>query len=193
MGTRRIVNAGTRLKRLRRLLRRIHLFTSHRRWRLRNVHPTFVIKKPADVSRDLVTGAFCYMGPGCYICSRVKLGNYVLIGPECAILSAAHIFDRVGVPVIFSGRPETPATEIEDDVWIGCRSIIKAGVRIGTGSVIAAGAVVTKDVPPFAIVAGVPAVMIRQRFADSAQREQHKAMIEQALLTGIHSFDDLMD
>ena len=55
-------------------------------------------------------------------------------------------------------------TVIGNDVWIGKRAIIKAGVKIGDGAVVGAGAVVTKDVPPYAIVAGVPAKIIKYRF-----------------------------
>ena len=59
----------------------------------------------------------------------------------------------------------TPPCEIGHDVWIGSNAFIKAGVKIGTGAVIGANAVVTKDVPPYAIVGGVPAKIIRHRFA----------------------------
>jgi hypothetical protein len=57
-----------------------------------------------------------------------------------------------------------PHTEIGNDVWIGDRAFIMAGVRIGDGAVVAAGAVVTKDVPPYAVVGGVPARIIKYRF-----------------------------
>ena len=56
---------------------------------------------------------------------------------------------------------------VEDDVWIGARAIIMSGVKIGQGAVVAAGAVVSKDVPPYAIVGGVPAKIIKYRFDDN--------------------------
>lgn len=62
---------------------------------------------------------------------------------------------------------ETPSTFIGNDVWIGTRAIIMPGVRIGDGAVIAAGAVVTRDVPPYAVVGGVPARVIKFRFGDA--------------------------
>ena len=63
--------------------------------------------------------------------------------------------------VIESGACTTPVT-IEDDVWIGANVVVLPGVRIGTHSVVAAGAIVTKDVPPYSLVAGVPAKVIKQ-------------------------------
>ena len=63
---------------------------------------------------------------------------------------------------------------IEDDVWIGCNATILQGVKIGTGAIVAAGAVVTKDVPPYAIVGGVPAKIIKYRFTE----EQIKGLLK---------------
>ena len=79
--------------------------------------------------------------------------------------------------MIFSGRPEVPSTVIGDDVWMGARSVIIAGTRIGRGAIVAAGAVVTKDVPEYAICAGVPAKVIRYRFA-AADQETHDEMLD---------------
>lgn len=67
---------------------------------------------------------------------------------------------------------------IEDDVWIGCNAIILKGVTIGTGAVIAAGAVVTKDVAPYSIVGGNPAKLIRKRFS-AEQLAEHKSLLEE--------------
>ena len=67
--------------------------------------------------------------------------------------------------------PQKGNIEIGDDVWIGLRATICAGVKIGQGAVIAAGAVVTKDVPPYAIVGGVPAKVIKYRFSEDIIEE----------------------
>ena len=67
--------------------------------------------------------------------------------------------------------PRTPETIIGNDVWVGLRVTIKAGVKIGTGAVIGAGSVVTHDVPPYAIVAGVPATIIKYRFSEGVIKE----------------------
>lgn len=87
---------------------------------------------------------------------RVEIGNDVIIGPKVVIHSGNHKFDRLDIPIRLQGWNTAPVI-IEDDVWIGAAAIILPGVRIGKGSVIAAGAVVIKDIPPYSIAAGVPA------------------------------------
>jgi acetyltransferase-like isoleucine patch superfamily enzyme len=99
-----------------------------------------------------------------------------MIGPELLITGADHRFDEPGVAVIFSGRPEPEACVIEDDVWIGARVTVLKGVRIGRGAIVAAGALVSRDVPPYTIVGGVPARPIRLRF-DEEQQKIHDAYL----------------
>ena len=91
----------------------------------------------------------------------VEIGSDVLIGPGARIISYQHQF-AAGTPIRRQptlGRP----IRIHDDVWIGANAIILAGVSIGRGAVIGAGAVVTRDVPPGAVAAGVPARVLRTR------------------------------
>jgi acetyltransferase-like isoleucine patch superfamily enzyme len=89
-----------------------------------------------------------------------------------------------GTPIYFSGRPPLPETVIEDDVWIGHRAILKAGVRIGRGAIVGAGAVVTKDVSPYWIVGGVPAQKIGERFPDQADRLKHNVALDRQPAAG---------
>lgn len=101
--------------------------------------------------------------------SKIVIGNHVMFGPEVTVRGGNHRIDVVGRNMIDIGenekRPEDdPGVVIEDDVWIGTRAIILAGVRIGHGAVVGAGAVVTNSVPPYAIVGGNPARVIRMRF-----------------------------
>jgi acetyltransferase-like isoleucine patch superfamily enzyme len=101
--------------------------------------------------------------------AKIVIGNNVMFGPEVTIRGGNHRIDIVGKPMIAvregEKRPEDdPGVVIEDDVWIGTRAIILAGVTIGRGAVIAAGALVTKDVPQYAIVGGNPAKLIRMRW-----------------------------
>lgn len=111
------------------------------------------------------------------------MGKYVMIGPSLLITGDDHRFDIVGEAVIFSGRPEQRDLVIEDDVWIGARTTILKGVCIGRGAVVAAGAVVTKDVDPYSIVGGVPARLIGRRF-DGEDAKRHDEFLALAAREG---------
>lgn len=121
---------------------------------------------------------YSYVGGGSRV-QYAKIGKFCSIGPEVRIGLGKHpIHLRSTYPgfyakdVSFYGvtpEYENPEYEYEpisigNDVWIGCRAMILDGVKIGDGAIIAAGAVVTKDVPPYAIVGGVPAKIIKFRF-----------------------------
>lgn len=147
------------------------------RYRLKFVHPTSRIVFPSEISRDLVLGAYAFINRWAWICSKVKIGNYSMLGPGVIIAGSDHIYDTPGMPMYFSGRPEQQITVIGDDVWIGARVCILAGVKIGNGSIVAMGSVVTKDVEPYTIVAGAPAKFLRTRFKDSDDREYHDIML----------------
>ena len=92
----------------------------------------------------------------------VSIGKRTLIGYRSQILSTTHTIPNNRSRLHDSGHTAKPVV-IEQDVWIGANVIVLPGVTIGEGAVIAAGAVVTKDVPPFAIFGGVPAKQIRSR------------------------------
>lgn len=104
--------------------------------------------------------------------SRLKIGSFCSIGPEVSFLLAGeHNMNHISSFPFKSyyGNEKKEAfgkgdTIVEDDVWFGYRATILSGVHIGQGAVIAAGAVVSKDVPPYAIVAGNPAKVIKYRF-----------------------------
>lgn len=93
----------------------------------------------------------------------VTIGDKVMIAAFASLFAANHNFDDVDVPIQEQGLNTRGGIVIEDDVWIGTHAVILDGVTIGTGSVVGAGAVVTRTVPPFSVVAGVPARVIRQR------------------------------
>lgn len=94
----------------------------------------------------------------------VTIHNHLIMGEDVLFQGGGHRFDDINIPMGQSGNlPPTPL-EICDDVWIGARAIILPGCkRIGAHSIIGAGAVVTKDVPDYAIVGGNPAKVIRMR------------------------------
>jgi acetyltransferase-like isoleucine patch superfamily enzyme len=91
----------------------------------------------------------------------ITIGNRVYTGPLVQILAVNHVFDNPNQPMIEQGIT-AEGIHIEDDVWLGAGSIITDGVRIGRGAVVAAGAVVTQDVPPHTVVGGVPARILKK-------------------------------
>lgn len=100
--------------------------------------------------------------------ARLIIKDNVIFGPHPTIITGDHRIDIVGISIIDSHDklPENDAdVTIEEDVWIGANVVILKGVTIGRGSVIAAGAVVNKSCPPYALVGGVPAKVLKYRFA----------------------------
>lgn len=145
---------------------------------LNNVSRTFYCDSSARIASDFVAGDYSFVSYHCDICPRVIVGNYTMFGPAVVITGDDHMFDKPGTPAYFAGRPELRKTIIGDDVWIGYRAIVMAGVTIGRGAIVAAGSIVTSDVEAYAIVAGVPAKKIRDRFNAAAQ-ETHNTMLDQ--------------
>lgn len=146
-------------------------------------HPTAYLAWKSDISKDLQIGAYSYVGPGAIISPNVRIGKYAMLGPSVFVIGADHNFSKAGMPTIFSGRPPAVVTTIGDDAWIGARATIIAGNRIGNGAIVAAGSVVTKDVPDYAIVAGVPARIVRTRFSQQEQ-SLHDKMLTEAVRSG---------
>lgn len=114
------------------------------------------------LGNDIENGNNSGIGVNCEIRGPLKIGNDVMMGPEVKIITSSHVFSSVDKPMRLQGNFKE-GIEIGDDVWIGTRVIILPGVKIGSGAILAAGAVLTKDVPPFAIVGGVPAKILKLR------------------------------
>jgi galactoside O-acetyltransferase len=93
---------------------------------------------------------------------EIRIGDHVMIGPNTVIRSSGHRYDRPDIPMVEQGHKPGKIT-IGDDVWIAANVVILPDVKIGSHAVVAAGAVVTHDVPEYAIVAGIPAKVIRNR------------------------------
>lgn len=136
------------------------------------------------IARDIEAGAYSFVSTECRIGPRVRLGRYVMIGPRVLIVGQDHRFDCPGVPMTFSGRPDLKTTTLEDDSWVGAGSILMSGVTIGRGAIVAAGAVVTKDIPALEIWGGVPACLIRRRFGDPKDEARHAAMLDGRTVRG---------
>jgi acetyltransferase-like isoleucine patch superfamily enzyme len=92
----------------------------------------------------------------------VTIGDNVMMATSCVIVSANHNFERTDIPMTLQGVT-CEEIKIGDDVWLGSRVIILAGVEIGEGSVIGAGSVVSKNIPPYSVAVGVPARVIKKR------------------------------
>lgn len=118
-------------------------------------------------------GSYTYIGCNTHITKSI-IGRYCSIANNVSIGQGEHSLDHISTSSKFDVSPWETLTagdcEIGSDVWIGVDAVILRGVRIGIGAVIAANAVVTKDVPAFAIVGGVPARLIRYRFSEEKQR-----------------------
>lgn len=117
-----------------------------------------------DLGEGLTVGDGSAIGPYSWIGASgfVEIGRDVLLGPRVVILPENHVFADE-TRTIKSQGVEREGIVIEDDCWLGANATILAGVRVGRGSVVAAGAVVNRDVPPYSIVAGVPARVLKQR------------------------------
>jgi acetyltransferase-like isoleucine patch superfamily enzyme len=116
------------------------------------------------IGEGLKIGNNSSIGPYSYIgCSGfIEIGDNVMMSPRVSIYAENHLFDHPELTIKEQGV-KREFVKIEDDCWIAANTIILAGVTIGRGSVIAAGSVVTKDVPPYSIVGGVPAKVIKSR------------------------------
>jgi acetyltransferase-like isoleucine patch superfamily enzyme len=115
----------------------------------------------------LVIGNDVGIAQNCFIQVRgkVTIGSHVMFGPNVSIFSENHGFIDLDIPMI--SQPTTRGEVIiEDDVWLGTRSIILSGIRIGKGSIIAAGALVNRDIPPYSIVAGIPGKVVKSRLSN---------------------------
>jgi acetyltransferase-like isoleucine patch superfamily enzyme len=136
-----------------------------------------LVSRGVEIAAGVEIGDYSYVNVGTVIASG-KIGKFCSIGYFCQIGMPDHPLEYVstsprtygsrnvfGVPAFWDDYHQIPI--IENDVWIGSKALLMQGVHIGNGAVIAAAAVVTKDVDPYTIVAGVPAKPVRKRFDDA--------------------------
>lgn len=121
------------------------------------------IEKGTFFASDTCLGNKSGIGAFSIISNTTVIGNNVMMARECIINPSNHKMDDISRPMNQQGFEPVRPVIIDDDVWIGSRAIILPGVHIHRGGVVAAGAVVTQDVPEYAIVGGVPARIIRFR------------------------------
>ncbi len=120
-------------------------------------------------------GDYCNIGANCRMgtTTRITFGKHVLLAANCYIGGAQHKFDRLDIPIMRQGYDSRGGVVIEDDVWLGTDVKILDGVTVGTGSVIGAASVVTKDIPPYSIAVGAPA-----KIKGTRKKEMAKGDIE---------------
>lgn len=137
--------------------------------------PPFLITTRAQIiskgKESYHNGNFVVKGSG----GVLEIGSYCAIGADVKVILSNHDLSSVCMQYTFyqknfglnqSKKGEAIKTIIENDVWIGDNVMIMPGVRIGTGAVLGAGAIVTKNVEPYSIVGGNPAKLIRKRFSN---------------------------
>ncbi len=139
----------------------------------------------------LVIGKNFYIGKDSAIETDCVIGDYVIMGNKVGIVGRYdHHYQQAGMPIRLASRIMDDdynwkglgiLTVIEDDVWVGYGSTILCGVKIGRGSIIAAGSLVTKDVEPYSIYGGTPAKKIKDRFDSAEQLSEHLIKYEEFL------------
>lgn len=173
--------------------RRADALLFRKQWRKLNAHNQTYVKSCFDIA-SVCVGNHTY---GC-IDAQISNGGTLRIGHYCSIaegvrflVSADHYLDRIStypfLSKMLTGEPEAVSKGnivVDDDVWIGYGATILSGVHIGQGAVVAAGSVVTKDIPPYAIAGGVPAKVIKYRFEPE--------MIEELLKIDYSRLDESM-
>ena len=132
---------------------------------------------------NITIGDNVYIGKYTIIECDTIIGNNVIIANKVSMAGRYdHHYQQIGTPTRLSVQIRDKEYNwkglnqkiiIEDDVWIGVGCIILSGVTIGIGSIVAAGSVVTKDVEPYSIFAGVPAKKIQNRFESEDQKNEH--------------------
>jgi maltose O-acetyltransferase len=125
---------------------------------------------------SVTLGHHVFINHNVFIRESTTIGDYVMIGPYSRLMSGNHRFSDTSKPMFLQHGMDVAPIVVEDDVWIGAHVIVLGGVKISTGAIVAAGAVVTKDVPPYAIVGGVPAKVLKYR--DTPQQSKDRGHLQ---------------
>lgn len=124
------------------------------------------ILRGAEILGPVTIGSSCFINRDAYIRAETTIGDNVAMGPFCRLITDSH---HIGTANRRAGKNKTDPIRIGKGTWIGASVTILGGVTVGSGCVIAAGSMVTKDVPDNTIVAGVPAKIVRNLDAPPQQ------------------------
>lgn len=123
---------------------------------------------------SIEVGNNVFINTNAYLSGSITIGDNVLFGPYVIVTNGHHTYDAVGKYIYAQGRPEKKAILIEQDSWVGARSIILQSAGVGEGSVIGAGSTVTKKMPPYCICFGNPCKPVKYRYSDDELREHFR-------------------
>ena len=115
---------------------------------------------------DVVMGDESGIGARTQIPNNTIIGNHVILSRDCFILDANHRYDSLDLPINDQGMLPRKQTIIEDDVWIGLRTIMTPGRIVRKGTIVGMGTVLTKDFPEYSVVGGNPSKLIKSRKED---------------------------
>lgn len=134
--------------------------------------------------KNIYVGNYVSIGANSLLLStraKVYIGDYVMFGPNVSVITGNHRIDVIGKRMYEVKDPDKRDIDDQDvifsgDNWVGANAIILKGVTVGEGAVIAAGAIVNKNVPPYSVVGGIPAKVIKMRFSED-EIARHKQML----------------
>jgi acetyltransferase-like isoleucine patch superfamily enzyme len=131
----------------------------------------------ANLGEGLTMGSYCSCDAWCFFGAggKITIGSNVMMGQHTSFHAETHLHESTDLPIRSQGVEPRPIT-IEDDCWIGANVTFLGGAYVGRGSIVAAGAVVRGTFPPYAVIAGVPAKIVKSRLAP--KRESEEALIE---------------
>jgi acetyltransferase-like isoleucine patch superfamily enzyme len=154
-------------------------------WRKHKIGKNFWVGRSVNLwsKKPLIIGDNFYIGKYSQIECDAIIGNNVMLATSVALIGRYdHHYQQIGVPTRLASEIKNSDYQwkglnlqvvIEDDVWVGHGSIVLSGVRIGRGSIVAAGSVVTSDVQPYSIYGGIPAKKMGNRFQSESDLQEH--------------------
>jgi len=161
---------------VKKLIRKLYYFSYFRKFKKygKNIH----LSKNGSIVRpnEIIFGNNIFINRNFHISARsLVFGDNIMIGPNLVIECDNHIYNKAGYTMFeISQQRDVKGVTIENDIWIGANVVILPGVKIGEGSIIGAGSVVTKSIPPYSICVGVPCCPKKRRFSDSNLKKHLK-------------------